>query len=513
MQSSGLASARFPFIAETRMSYDSHASTAVLDSEISTDALTPSDSSLEENGGLEDESLSGQPDASEFAFGDELYDIDDVVELELFHPDNELPESHSSRGTIPGIIAAVLLHVWLFATFKNYILEEYDTLTALPVAVAMTEVEPEEDEPEKEKEKKFSLANPNDKDHEQNEALNATSTGIAKSKEPQLLSPPDPPMEMIDPDLSRNEVFDIPEGLILDESLVVKGTTGNALIQIEAALDRVTHEIAMNLKDKKVLVIWLIDGSASLKDQRELLAKRFTRIYGELDALEKAGQIPKRDEPLVTGVVSFGQRTKYHTEVPTAKFDEIKEAVESIEFNESGEENIFTAVRQVMQRWSYNYRDRQIMLVAITDESGDDFGQLERAINICRKKRAKAYVVGPAAPFGRRKGYVPYVAPENGQTYQIPVDLGPETARYENVLLPFWFSGPQYNYLSSGYGPYGLSRLVNETGGIYFMTNTLTMKGLTPLGTFESEKLRPFKPDYQSSASACYCECRQVQSR
>ncbi|GAB4155671.1 MAG: VWA domain-containing protein [Planctomycetaceae bacterium] len=439
-----------------------------------------------------------------FPFGEAPLSADDVIELELFHPDEEPLEPVSSTGVIPGTIAAVLLHVWLLATLNNYIRSELDVMAATPVAVTITDVEKEKEKPEKEDDAKYSLANPNDKDHEQHEALNATSTGIAHSKEPQLLSPPDPPMEKIDPELSRNEVFDIPEGLILDESLVVKGTTGNAMIQMEAALDRVTHEIAMNLQERPVLVVWLIDGSASLKEQREILSKRFRRIYGELEALKKAGQIPKRDEPLVSAVVSFGAKTNFHTKLPTASFEEVYEAIQNIKIDESGQENVFTAVTQLMKKWARFYRSRQIMVVTITDESGDDFGMLERAISICRSNRAKAYVLGPAAPFGRRKGYVPYVAPENGQTYRLAVDLGPETARYENVLLPFWFSGPQYEYLSSGYGPYGLSRLVNETGGIYFLTNTLTMKGLTPLGTYDSEKLRPFKPDYSYGTPAEY---------
>ena len=365
------------------------------------------------------------------------------------------------------------------------------------VAIEDAEVEKKEEKPEKENDPKYSLANPNDKEHEQKEALNATSRGIARSKEPQNLSPPDPPNLKIDPEQQRTEVFDIPEGLILDESQVVKGTTGNAVVQIEAALDRVTHEIAMNLRERKVLLVWLIDGSASLEKQRNILAKRMTRIYGELGALQKAGQIPKGKSPLLTGVASFGMRTHFTTPNPTQVFEEIQEAVGAVKIDETGRENVFAAVTSVIKKWGKHALTRRIMIVAVTDESGDDFGNLERSISTCRRHGAKAYVVGPAAPFGRRKGYIPYVAPENGRTYQIPVDLGPETARYENVLLPFWFEGPQYQYLSSGYGPYGLSRLVDETGGIYFTTNTMTTSGLTRLGTFDSEKLRPFKPNYK----------------
>jgi len=123
---------------------------------------------------------------------------------------------------------------------------------------------------------------------------------------------------------------------------------------------------------------------------------------------------------------------------------------------------------------------------------------------LCRRFGAKAYVIGPPAAFGRRKGYVPYVAPEDGKTYPIEIDIGPETARYENVLLPFWFEGPQFDYLSSGYGPYALSRLVKETGGIYFTTRTFTTKGMKIVGDYNEEALRPFQPNYSFGSPAEY---------
>ena len=38
----------------------------------------------------------------------------------------------------------------------------------------------------------------------------------------------------------------------------------------------------------------------------------------------------------------------------------------------------------------------------------------------------------------------------------------------EQIRLPFWYNGPQFDILEAGFGPYALSRLANETGGIYF---------------------------------------------
>ena len=40
----------------------------------------------------------------------------------------------------------------------------------------------------------------------------------------------------------------------------------------------------------------------------------------------------------------------------------------------------------------------------------------------------------------------------------------------EQIRLPFWYDGDQYDILDAGFGPYALSRLAGATGGIYFVT-------------------------------------------
>lgn len=431
-------------------------------------------------------------------------DDDEVIELELFDPDEDLEDVPVSRGTIPGTIAAVVLHIWLLATLHHLVVREELVPGIAPTEAKLTDVK---EDPKKKIEKqdpKFVLVKPNDEDRPVQPILNARSVGAARSRNPEMLSPPDPQIDEIDPEKTRRKVFDIPEGIEVSETIVVQGSTGNSIIQLESALDRVTHEVATHLKEKRVMLVWLIDASASLAKQREVIVKRLERIYGELEALKKAGQIPRTKEPLLTGVVSYGLKADFLTRHPTADFEEVKKAIESVKIDESGRENVFSAVVQTLRLWGKHRDGRQIMIVNVTDESGDDFGMLETSIRISRRYGAKAYVIGPSAVFGRRNGYVPYVAPENNQTYQIPVDLGPETVKYENLVMPFWFEGPQYEYLSSGYGPYGLSRLVRETGGIYFTTNTLTMTGLTPVGRYEKEKIKPFEPGYHYSTPQQY---------
>jgi len=397
---------------------------------------------------------------------------------------------------LAGIALSLLFHLWMFGTFSRWLIEERWTLTPEPIETRFHhDVEPVEDTIDV---VSYELANPDDREIDQKTALNAMSIGQAQSEHmSQKMAPTT--LRELDPSLSRRPMYDVAEGRKFSERLVVPGTTGESLIQMDAALDRVTWEIAGHLQERKVLVVWLLDASGSLTEQRRAVQKRLKRIYGELDALKNEGQFAFQDQPLVTGVVAFGQGTQFLTKSPTEKFDEVDAAFSQLQNDPSGVEHVFTAVSQVMDRWSDFRVDqgRRILILTVTDEAGDDHGRpLDLAIAKCRRYGALAYVIGPAAPFGQRRGYVPYVAPEDNQSYQLPVDLGPESVVVENLDLPFWYNGPQYRNLSSGFGPYALSRLVKETGGVYFMTNMTTMSGLATIGSYDPHVMKAFEPDY-----------------
>ncbi len=40
--------------------------------------------------------------------------------------------------------------------------------------------------------------------------------------------------------------------------------------------------------------------------------------------------------------------------------------------------------------------------------------------------------------------------------YNLPVKQGPESVMPEQIRLPFWYEGNQYDILDSGFGPYAL---------------------------------------------------------
>ena len=111
------------------------------------------------------------------------------------------------------------------------------------------------------------------------------------------------------------------------------------------------------------------------------------------------------------------------------------------------------------------------MIIVVTDEVGDDEPRLGEAIAAANAAKIPVYVLGSQALFGRVDGYMNYTDPKTKQTYyNLPVRQGPESVALEQIRLPFWYDGPQYEALDAGFGPYALSRLAGATGGIYFVT-------------------------------------------
>ena len=436
-------------------------------------------------------------EATSYVTSEDLSDDDGSYDV-IIEPDSDDEPRHLSTRWLAAIVFSLVLHVWMGSTLSSVTIEDREYEGAIPIEsrIALDEPIPEEDEQVVE----YELANPNDLEKEQLTALNAKSVGLVLSEKPVQEAAPQL-LEVASLELREAApVFDIPEGTEVDETLVVQGTTGEGIIQLDAALDRVTWEIAANLKERKVLIVWLIDASGSLIEQRKAVTKRMRRIYGELQALETAGQIPNLDQPILSAVVSFGLKTTFLTQNPTPHVDDIVASLEKAPIDDSGVENVFGAVKQVIDKWqSFRINQgRRILIMTITDEAGDDYGQnLNLSITMLNRLGGKAYVIGPPAVFGKRQGFIPYLAPEDGKTYQIPVDIGPESAMAENVQLPFWFNGPQYEYLSSGLGPYALARLVHETGGAYFMTNMTTSAGLAATGSYGAHTMKLFTPDYK----------------
>ncbi len=307
-------------------------------------------------------------------------------------------------------------------------------------------------------------------------------------------------------------------GLVKSET-AVKGMTGVGTTGTEGAIDRITHEILQKMEERPTLVVWFFDQSASLQRRRQEIRDRFDRIYQELGLIQEARQEkePKKlaDEPLLTSIFAFGDKVTQLTEKPTADMSEIRHVIDSITMDQTGNERVFSAFYLAVEKYkSYRNKNHNVVFIAVTDERGDDAPQgLEATINECRKYSIPVYVVGVPAPFGREYTYVKYVDPDPkyDQTPQWgQVDQGPESLMPERVKLGYRDNVYDEPMMDSGFGPYALSRLAYETGGIYFTVhpnrrfNSRVSKGeIDPFASelnyfFDPEIMAKYRPDYVS---------------
>ena len=257
---------------------------------------------------------------------------------------------------------------------------------------------------------------------------------------------------------------------------------------VEGAVDRLAWEIANSLREKKTLVVWLFDVSPSLNARRQAIAQRVENVYNQLNELNVGA-----DKALLSAVAVFGESCTIVTPKPLDDASELVTAVRRIKPDSSGEENTFAAVLKVAQHFLpfRTEQHRDVMLIVVTDEEGADLDNLERAIDRCKKYGLRCYCVGDSAPFGRKNVEVPFEL-DSGERVIGVMQKGPESRYGELLRLGYWAThGHDFDDMSSGFGPYGLTRLCTETNGLYFITDN--GRGSHQ---FDLDVMRNYSPDY-----------------
>ena len=305
----------------------------------------------------------------------------------------------------------------------------------------------------------------------------------------------------------------------------VKGSVGNGTSSATGAVDRLTQEILFSLEERATTVVWVFDQSASLIQQREEIVQRFDRIYRELGMIDEQGHSAfknKGDSPLLTQVVAFGAGFSALGE-PTSDVAAVKASIEGIETDSSGIENVMAAVAKTAElRRSDREIDRatrepkrNVKIIVVTDEAGDDVQDVGRAIQICNQLQIPIYVIGVPAPFGRPETEVKWVDPDpefDQEPQWAIVSQGPESIAGERLHLDFGENFRDLEMIDSGFGPFHLTRLCYETGGIYFAVHPNraepgkeVRRGRTKSYSahltyfFDPDIMRKYKPDYVSN--------------
>jgi len=303
----------------------------------------------------------------------------------------------------------------------------------------------------------------------------------------------------------------LPTAATLDETFVVRGAVGAGTTGATGAVDRLTGEIAASLDRHPTVVCWVFDQSVSLAGQRKEIAARLERVFDELGVNRSGAHRPN----LKNIVVAYG-KTVTLVKKATDDAAEVVKSIESIPVDDSGIEMTFTAIRSAAEEASVFRRAprRNVMIVAFTDEVGNDQNQADKTAAVCRTLGIPVYVVGVPAPFGTkdvRFKFVEFDAKYDQEVQWAVVEQGPETLYPEVVHVRSKNLADEA--IDSGFGPYNLSRLCAATGGIYFAVHAnrsargkVSREDTAAMSSqlqhfFDPEVMRDYQPDYRSPAT------------
>jgi hypothetical protein len=301
-------------------------------------------------------------------------------------------------------------------------------------------------------------------------------------------------------------------GLNYDENLTIKGASGMGETGASGAVDRLTLEIAASLEQRPTVVCWVFDQSVSLAGQRKEIASRLERVFDELGLTSTA-----QANELFNLVYAYGKQVTPVIDKPTREVSEVVSAITRIPIDDSGIENTFTAIAEAAKKAKQirlsGAERRNVMIINFTDEAGNDQKYADAVATFCRAQAMRVFVVGVPAPFGQEKVKMKFVEfdPKYAADEQWAwVEQGPESLYPEFVDVRPKNSPDEP--IDSGFGPFSLSKLCAETGGIYFavhanrgargrVSDAATAAMSSQLRYFfDSKVMRDYRPDYLPQA-------------
>ena len=306
----------------------------------------------------------------------------------------------------------------------------------------------------------------------------------------------------------------------------------------EVAFRKVTAEIGKSLELGPVLVVWLLDRTAS---NFKNLSSASNGAKGWYESQEVKQLTLEKSKKLQSVVAGYDETLEYVLEQPEDDWQKVQSSFSKVQQTMSAKEMTFTAVKQVLDKLgSLHGADRQMVIVIITNEVGDDAKMVEEVAPLVKKKAIPVFIIGSAAPWGQTTPFEeqahrgpknpPKVAEKSddkeagekkpGEKTEPAGDanpvFGPESLYSERVNLPlpvvgYGFRGkPTEEFIESGFGPYALERLCRAGGGAFLpvrpTSGTVYGYGGTkfwPTGSemrFEAASISKYAPDYVSEA-------------
>ncbi|MGB0599333.1 MAG: vWA domain-containing protein [Rubripirellula sp.] len=292
----------------------------------------------------------------------------------------------------------------------------------------------------------------------------------------------------------------IPDAVALIEAVPdgeVKGEARDIVGSYQQALDRLAQELLWMLDRGPVMAVWCFDQSNSMKDDQQEIRDRFETVY---DQLGLSGRV--KNDALLTAVTSYGGSFADHTgHKPTNDLERIREAIDSIPVDATGQEMMCSAVGTTITTYrDLARRGRQMVLILVTDESGNrpnNDAFLEQAIAVAKAANCRIYVIGRESVFGYPFAFFRWQHPQTNRVHWLPMDRGPETAFPEQLQTNGFRR--RFDAFSSGFGPYEQTRMARETNGIFFMLPSIEEEVVgRQKESYATEALRPYRPDLRA---------------
>ncbi|MBC7852388.1 MAG: VWA domain-containing protein [Pirellulaceae bacterium] len=305
----------------------------------------------------------------------------------------------------------------------------------------------------------------------------------------------------------------------------------------EVAVRKVTAEIGKSLELGPVLVVWLLDRTAS---NYKLLSSATSGAKAWYESQEVKQMTLEKNKNLQSVVAGFDETLEYVQEEPEDDWQKVRDSFGKVEQTSAGKEMTFAAVKQVLDKFgTLHGADRQLVIVIVTNEVGDDAKLVDEVAPLVQRRAIPVYVVGSAAPWGQSKPFEeqarrgPRTSAKAAEKTEDKTDEkkvgeisqksqddnpvnGPESLYSERVNLPlpvagFGFRGkPTEELIESGFGPFALERLCRAGGGAFLPVRPSggTVYGygsviFWPTGAemrFDTPNLAKYAPDYVSEA-------------
>lgn len=279
----------------------------------------------------------------------------------------------------------------------------------------------------------------------------------------------------------------------------VTGEVGRIVDGYGAALGQLSRELLRLMRAGRIHVVWLFDESESMKDDQREIQQKFHKLYEELRLVtSRDGASRPQDVILLTSIYGFGEKLHALTKKPTSDARQIRAAIDQIPIDESGIENFCQAVATVVDEFGpmAQRTGRRLVVIVVSDESGDDGELLEGAMARAHRYDAPVYILGREAVFGYPYARIRWIDPVFGLSHWLPVRRGPETAFVE--ALQYDGLHARDDVFSSGFGPYVQVRIAKETGGIFFRLpneeENLTGKGALAQRKFDALDMKEYEP-------------------